>query len=60
MTRSICADLDGVLVGEEVDNLERVRDDADGKELLAVVTAVHHHAADVHMREHHPPTNGAP
>ena len=38
------AHLDGVLVGEEVDDLERVRDDADGEELLAVVAAVHHHA----------------
>ena len=38
------AHLDGVLVGEEVDDLERVRDDADGKELLAVVTTLHHHA----------------
>ena len=38
------AHLDGVLVGEEVDDLERVRDDADGQELLAVVAALHHHA----------------
>lgn len=41
------ADLDGVLVGEEVDDLERVRDNADGEELLAVVTAIHHHATQV-------------
>ena len=36
--------LDGVLVGEEVDDLERVRDNADGQELLAVVAALHHQA----------------
>ena len=36
------AHLDGVLVREEVDDLERVRDNADGQELLAVVAAVHH------------------
>ena len=42
-----CADLDGVLVGEEVDDLERVRDDADGQELLAVVAALHHQACIV-------------
>ena len=41
------ANLDGVLVGEEVDDLERVRDNADGKELLAVVAAVHHHANQI-------------
>lgn len=35
-------DLDGVLVGEEVDNLECVSDDADSHELLAVVAALHH------------------
>lgn len=36
-------DLDGVLVGEEVDDLKGVLDNADSHELLAVVTAVHHH-----------------
>ena len=36
--------LERVLVGEEVDDLERVRDDADGQELLAVVAALHHQA----------------
>ena len=35
-------DLDRVLVGEEVDDLESVLDGADGLQLLAVVTAVHH------------------
>ena len=44
-SRVKCAHLDGVLVGEEVDDLERVRNNADGEELLAVVAAVHHHAA---------------
>lgn len=37
--------LDGVLVGEKVDDLERVRDNADGQELLAVVAALHHQTA---------------
>ena len=37
-------DLDGVLVREEVDDLERMCDDADGQELLAVVAALHHQA----------------
>ena len=36
--------LDGVLVGEEVDDLESVRDDADSQELLSVVAALHHQA----------------
>lgn len=35
-------DLDRVLVREEVDDLERVRDDADGHLLLTVVASVHH------------------
>ena len=35
-------DLDGVLVGEEVDDLEGVLDDAGGHQLLAVVATVHH------------------
>lgn len=34
--------LDGVLVGEKVDDLESVLDDTDSHELLSVVTAVHH------------------
>lgn len=38
-------DLDGVLVGEEVDDLEGVLDDADGHELLASVAALLHEAA---------------
>ena len=44
---SMCADayLDGVLVGEEVDDLERVCNDADGEELLSVVAALHHQAS---------------
>ena len=38
-------DLDGVLVGEEVDDLEGVLDDADGHELLARVASLAHEAA---------------
>ena len=37
--------LDRVLVGEEVDDVESVLDDADGHDLLAVVAAVHHQGA---------------
>lgn len=36
--------LDGVLVAEKVDDLERVRNNANGQELLAVVAALHHKA----------------
>jgi hypothetical protein len=36
--------LDWVLVWEEVNDLERVRDNADGEELLSVVTTLHHQA----------------
>ena len=35
-------DLDGVLLSDEVDDLESVLHDSDGHELLAVVSAVHH------------------
>jgi hypothetical protein len=35
-------DLDGVLVGEKVNDLKRVCHYADGEELLAVVTTLHH------------------
>ena len=38
--------LDGVLVGEKVDNLERVGDDSDGHELLSVVSSLHHQGVD--------------
>ena len=37
-------DLDGVLLGDEVDDLESVLDDTEGHDLLAVVAAVHHEA----------------
>jgi hypothetical protein len=37
--------LDGVLVGEEVDDLECMCDDADSHKLLAVVAALHHQTA---------------
>ena len=35
-------DLKGVLVGEEVDDVESMFDDSDGQELLTVVSSVHH------------------
>lgn len=38
------AHLDGVLVGEKVDDLESVRDNADSQELLSVVASLHHQA----------------
>ena len=37
--------LDGVGVGEQVDNVKSVLDDANGHDLLAVVAAVHHERA---------------
>ncbi|KAK0740413.1 hypothetical protein B0T18DRAFT_331830 [Schizothecium vesticola] len=39
---SVNGNLDGVLVGHQVDLQLRVRNDANGHELLAVVAAVHH------------------
>jgi hypothetical protein len=42
-------DLDGVLVGEEVDDLKCVCDDANCHELLAVVAALHHQANVIPM-----------
>ena len=42
---SIHEHLDGVLVGEEVDDLEGMLDNAHCHELLAVVAAMHHHGA---------------
>lgn len=41
---SVDKNLDGVLVGEEVDDLEGVGNDSDSHELLTVVSAVHHQA----------------
>lgn len=35
-------DLDGVLLGNEVDDLESVLNNSDGHDLLTVVSAVHH------------------
>lgn len=37
-------DLDGVLVGEKVDDFEGVGDDSDGHLLLTTVSSVHHQA----------------
>ena len=45
--------LDGVLVGEEVDDLKRVRDNADGQELLSVVATLHHQARYVQKCQLH-------
>ena len=45
-------DLDGVLVGEEVDDLESVRDDADSQELLSVVATLHHQATFARLHEY--------
>jgi hypothetical protein len=42
----IVANLDGVLVGEEVDNFECVGNNADRHELLSVVATLHHQAAN--------------
>jgi hypothetical protein len=39
--------LDGVLVCEQVDNFECVRNDSDGHQLLSIVTALHHQAANI-------------
>lgn len=36
--------LDGVLVGEEMDDLKGMGDNSDSQELLAVVATVHHKA----------------
>ena len=37
-------DLDGVLLGNEVDDLESVLNNSDGHDLRTVVSAVHHEA----------------
>ena len=37
-------DLDGVLLGNEVNDLESVLNNSDGHDLLTVVSAVHHEA----------------
>lgn len=39
--------LDRVLVGQEVDDLECVGDDSDGHQLFTVVSAVHHQTAEL-------------
>jgi hypothetical protein len=40
----INADLDGVLIGKEVDDLKGVCDNANCHELLSVVATLHHQA----------------
>jgi hypothetical protein len=42
---SVYKNLDGVLVGEQVNDFERVCDNSDSHELLSVIAAVHHQAA---------------
>jgi len=39
--------LDGVLVGEEMNDFECMGDDADGEKLFAVVAPFHHQAEDI-------------
>jgi hypothetical protein len=41
-SHSRLTDLNGVLVGEEVDDLECMCNDADSHKLLAVVASLHH------------------
>jgi len=43
---SLDEDLEGVLVGQEVDDLEGVLDDAHSEQLLTVAAGLHHHTAD--------------
>jgi hypothetical protein len=38
--------LDGVLIGQKVNNLERLLDDSDSQLLLTVVSTLHHHGVD--------------
>jgi hypothetical protein len=38
------SNLDWVLVGEEVDDLERMCNNADGEKLLSIITTLHHQA----------------
>jgi hypothetical protein len=47
------AHLDGVLVGQQVDDLESVGDDPDGQELLSVVPSVHHQRVDETLDDGH-------
>ena len=48
---SVNKDLEGVLVGEEVDDLEGVLDDTDGHHLLSVVPPVHHEGVGQTLNE---------
>lgn len=38
--------MDGVLVGEQVDDVKSVLDDLHGQDLLSIVTTVNHHCVD--------------
>jgi len=42
--KGLTKDLYGVLLGNEVDDLESVLNNSDGHDLLTVVSAVHHEA----------------
>jgi len=53
MPRPKVAHLDGVLVGQQVDDLESVGDDPDGQELLSVVPSVHHQRVDETLDDGH-------
>lgn len=44
-------DLNRVLVGEQVNNLERLLDDADSQLLLTVVSTLHHHGVDESLND---------
>ena len=44
------SNLDWVLVGKEVDDLERMCNNADGEKLLAVITTLHHQTGSAHIQ----------
>jgi len=46
-------DLDWVLLGDEVDDLESVLDDSDGHDLFTVVSSVHHEGVDQSLNDGH-------
>jgi hypothetical protein len=49
--RTVNEDLDGVEVGEKVDDLESVSNDSDGHELLSVVSSLHHQRVDESLND---------
>jgi hypothetical protein len=46
-------DLDGVLLGNEVDDLESVLNNSDSHDLLSVVSTVHHECVDESLDNGH-------